>query len=244
MCLASMQVSTPHAHLNSTRGNKTSWILLEYMKPFLLNILYLKNPLYIYIYICYKNVLMDNDADFFWSTVGLKSWKLCLFQISKWICPSAPTRQVTLFGGYPCTAWFNVESMSEDACDDLEGLDASATHVANLLSNEPDDVKLGIAGFSIGAAVALYSATCRAVGQYGNGNRYPINLSATVALSGWLPTSRNLRNRVGASQEAARRTASLPTLLCHGQALESMTLLTAKSGRNLHKPCIRLDFKT
>ncbi|XP_024985396.1 acyl-protein thioesterase 1 homolog 1-like isoform X3 [Cynara cardunculus var. scolymus] len=135
----------------------------------------------------------------------------------KWICPSAPTRQVTLFGGYPCTAWFNVESMSEDACDDLEGLDASATHVANLLSNEPDDVKLGIAGFSIGAAVALYSATCRAVGQYGNGNRYPINLSATVALSGWLPTSRNLRNRVGASQEAARRTASLPTLLCHGQ---------------------------
>ncbi|KVH90288.1 Phospholipase/carboxylesterase/thioesterase [Cynara cardunculus var. scolymus] len=136
---------------------------------------------------------------------------------SKWICPSAPTRQVTLFGGYPCTAWFNVESMSEDACDDLEGLDASATHVANLLSNEPDDVKLGIAGFSIGAAVALYSATCRAVGQYGNGNRYPINLSATVALSGWLPTSRNLRNRVGASQEAARRTASLPTLLCHGQ---------------------------
>ena len=30
-------------------------------------------------------------------------------------------------------------SMSEDACDDLEGLDASATHVANLLTGEPDD---------------------------------------------------------------------------------------------------------
>ena len=29
--------------------------------------------------------------------------------------------------------------MSEDACDDLEGLDASATHVANLLASEPDD---------------------------------------------------------------------------------------------------------
>ncbi|KAL7582564.1 hypothetical protein Lser_V15G46144 [Lactuca serriola] len=57
----------------------------------------------------------------------------------KWICPSAPTRQVTLFGGYPCTAWFNMESMSEDACDDLEGLDASATHVANLLISDPDD---------------------------------------------------------------------------------------------------------
>lgn len=32
-----------------------------------------------------------------------------------------------------------MESMSEDACDDLEGLDASATHVANLLISEPDD---------------------------------------------------------------------------------------------------------
>ena len=34
---------------------------------------------------------------------------------------------------------FNMTSMSEDACDDLEGLDASATHVANLLASEPDD---------------------------------------------------------------------------------------------------------
>ncbi|GKC25890.1 alpha/beta hydrolase fold protein [Tanacetum coccineum] len=115
------------------------------------------------------------------------------------------------------SAWFNITSMSEDACDDLEGLDASATHVANLLASEPDDVKLGVAGFSMGASVALHSATCRALGQYGNGNRYPINLSAVLALSGWLPCSRNLRNRVGASQEAARRAASLPMLLCHGQ---------------------------
>ncbi|KAD4384522.1 hypothetical protein R6Q59_011354 [Mikania micrantha] len=135
----------------------------------------------------------------------------------KWICPTAPTRPVTLFGGYPCTAWFNMTSMSEDDSDDLEGLEASSTHVANLLTSEPDDVKLGVAGFSMGASVALYSATCRATGQYMNGNRYPINLSAAVALSGWLPCSRFLKNRVGASQEAARRAASLPVLLCHGR---------------------------
>ncbi|KAL8255898.1 hypothetical protein R6Q59_030965 [Mikania micrantha] len=101
----------------------------------------------------------------------------------KWICPSAPMRQLTLYGGYPCTAWFNIASMSEDTCDDLEGLDASATHVANLLTSEPDGVKLGIAGFSMGASVALYSATCRALGQYGNENRYPINLNVAIALS-------------------------------------------------------------
>ncbi|KAJ0595806.1 hypothetical protein HanRHA438_Chr04g0159661 [Helianthus annuus] len=44
----------------------------------------------------------------------------------------------------------------------------------------------------MGAAMALYSATCCAIGQFGNGNRYPINLSMAVALSGWLPCSRKL----------------------------------------------------
>ncbi|GFS42716.1 alpha/beta-Hydrolases superfamily protein [Actinidia rufa] len=57
----------------------------------------------------------------------------------KWICPTAPTRPVAIFGGFPCTAWFDVGDISEDAPDDLEGLDASAAHVANLLSTEPPD---------------------------------------------------------------------------------------------------------
>ena len=34
---------------------------------------------------------------------------------------------------------FDVGDFSEDAPDDLEGLDASAAHVANLLSTEPAD---------------------------------------------------------------------------------------------------------
>jgi hypothetical protein len=36
---------------------------------------------------------------------------------------------------------FDVEELSEAAPDDLEGLDASAAHVANLLSTEPADSK-------------------------------------------------------------------------------------------------------
>jgi len=51
-------------------------------------------------------------------------------------------------------------------------------------------VKVAIGGFSMGAATAIYSATCAALGQYGNGNAYPINLRAVVGLSGWLPGSR------------------------------------------------------
>lgn len=51
-------------------------------------------------------------------------------------------------------------------------------------------VKVGIGGFSMGAATALYSASCFALGRYGNGIPYSVNLRAVVGLSGWLPGSR------------------------------------------------------
>lgn len=135
----------------------------------------------------------------------------------KWICPTAPTQPISVFGGFPSTAWFDVGELSEDAPDDMEGLDASAAHVANLLSTEPDDIKLGVGGFSMGAATALYSATCFAIQKYGNGTPYPSNLSAVVGLSGWLPCSKTLSKKFEEASEAARRAASFPLLLCHGK---------------------------
>jgi hypothetical protein len=53
-----------------------------------------------------------------------------------------------------------------------------------------ETVKVGIGGFSMGAAIALYSATCYAMGRYSNGIPYPVSLRAIVGLSGWLPGSR------------------------------------------------------
>ncbi|CAI9267468.1 unnamed protein product [Lactuca saligna] len=138
----------------------------------------------------------------------------------KWICPTAPTRPVTVLGGFPCTAWFDEGELSEDGPNDVEGLDASVSHIANLLSTEPTDVKLGIGGFSMGAACALYSATCFAQGKYGNGSPYPVNLKAIVGLSGWLPGGRSLRSMIEGSHDGARRAASLPILLCHGRGDE------------------------
>ncbi|KAK1401710.1 hypothetical protein POM88_001315 [Heracleum sosnowskyi] len=116
------------------------------------------------------------------------------------------------------TAGCDIGEISEDAPDDLEGLDATAAHVANLLATEPADIKLGVGGFSIGAATALYSSMCHVLGQYGNGNPYTLNLSVIVGLSGWLPCSRALKNRLERSQVARRLAASLPILLCHGLA--------------------------
>ncbi|GAB4842052.1 hypothetical protein Ancab_012012 [Ancistrocladus abbreviatus] len=164
----------------------------------------------------------------------------------KWICPTAPTRPVALFGGFPCTAWSDVAEISEDGADDIEGLDASAAHIANLLSAEPADVKLGVGGFSMGAATALYSATCYALGKYGNGNLYPINLKAVVGLSGWLPGSRSLRNKIEGSYDAARRAASLPMLLCHGKCDDVVPCTYGeKSAQSLSSAGFRnLIFKT
>ncbi|KAI3831071.1 hypothetical protein MKX03_036084 [Papaver bracteatum] len=78
-------------------------------------------------------------------------------------------------------------------------------------------VKLGIGGFSMGSATSLYSATCAVEGKFRNGNAYPVNLSAVVGLSGWLPMARTLKNKVEGSQEGVARAASLPLLLCHGK---------------------------
>ncbi|XP_066364148.1 uncharacterized protein [Miscanthus floridulus] len=138
----------------------------------------------------------------------------------KWICPTAASRPVAAFGGFPCSAWFDVEDTSIDGRDDIEGLDASAAHIANLLSSEPSDVKLGIGGFSMGAAVALHSAACYAHGKFTSGIPYPITLNAIISLSGWLPCSRTLRGKMESSHIAVRRAASLPILLGHGRVDE------------------------
>ncbi|KAL7150701.1 hypothetical protein ABFS83_05G131600 [Erythranthe nasuta] len=167
------------------------------------------------------------------------SWSQILenlpLQNVKWICPTAPTRPVSLFGGFPSTAWFDAQDISDDTPDDLEGLDASAAHVANLLSTEPADIKLGIGGFSMGAAAALYSGTCHIFGQYSNRNPYPVNLTSIVGLSGWLPCSRMLRNRLAGSNDTVTRASSLPILLCHGSGDDVVAYKHGeKSARILH----------
>ncbi|CAM8979773.1 hypothetical protein QQ045_000525 [Rhodiola kirilowii] len=138
----------------------------------------------------------------------------------KWICPTAPIRPVTVLGGSSSTAWFDVGFLSQDPPDDIEGLDASATYVANLLLSEPDNIKLGIGGFSMGAATSLYSATCFVLGKYGNGKLYSPQLRVVIGLSGWLPCSKVLNKKMESINDAATRASSLPILLCHGRGDE------------------------
>ncbi|XP_002883610.2 acyl-protein thioesterase 1, partial [Arabidopsis lyrata subsp. lyrata] len=69
----------------------------------------------------------------------------------------------------------------------------------------------------VGAATSLYSATCFALGKYGNGNPYPINLSTIIGLSGWLPCAKTLGGKLE-EEQIKNRAASLPIIVCHGKA--------------------------
>ncbi|MFS8025542.1 putative alpha/Beta hydrolase [Helianthus anomalus] len=70
--------------------------------------------------------------------------------------------------------------------------------------------------FSMGAATALYSASCFTHGKFGNGNTYSTHLDAVVGLSGWLPCAKDLSKKIE-GEEAANRASLLPILLCHGK---------------------------
>ncbi|MED6123481.1 hypothetical protein PIB30_049562 [Stylosanthes scabra] len=147
----------------------------------------------------------------------------------KWICPTAPIRPVKTLGGFPCTAWFDMGEVSSSSSssenggngdEDWEGLDASASHIANLLSTEPPHVKVGIGGFSMGGAVALYSATCYAISTYSNGMPYPLsNLNALLALSSWLPPRNNININIHPNNNNYKtRASSFPIFIAHGIA--------------------------
>ncbi|CAH1426451.1 unnamed protein product [Lactuca virosa] len=143
----------------------------------------------------------------------------------KWICPTSPVQTINFIWWtfYNCMLesksvcnckGFDVTDISEDAIQDVEGMDASAAHVLSLLSNEPPNIKLGVGGFSMGAATAIYSARCFARGKLGNGTRYSAHLAAVVGLSGWLPCANHPSNEVEGPA------ASVPILLCHGRGDE------------------------
>ncbi|KAL8242970.1 hypothetical protein R6Q59_013272 [Mikania micrantha] len=117
----------------------------------------------------------------------------------KWTCPTSPVKQLTIFGGSSTIACLLL--------DDSQTLLCSSIIITITI------IKLGVGGFSMGAATAIYSAICFSCGNFGNGTGCPIHihLDTVVGLSSWLPCARALSNKV-------KGRASLPILLCHGRA--------------------------
>lgn len=123
---------------------------------------------------------------------------------TRFVLPQAPTRPVTINGGYAMPSWYDIKAMSPARAIDRDELEASADHVIELIENERasgiDASRIFLAGFSQGGAVVYHTAFVKWQGPLGG----------VMALSTYAPTfSEQLQ--LSASQQR------VPVLSLHGQ---------------------------
>ncbi|SDY89889.1 alpha/beta hydrolase [Pseudomonas sp. NFIX28] len=123
---------------------------------------------------------------------------------TRFVLPQAPTRAVTINGGYAMPSWYDILAMSPARAINREQLDESAKRLTDLIEEQRasgiDPSRIFLAGFSQGGAVVLHTAFLKWQGPLGG----------VLALSTYAPTfSDDLE--LSASQQR------IPTLCLHGQ---------------------------
>jgi len=129
----------------------------------------------------------------------------------KYVFPTAPTIPVSLNGGYPMTAWFDIYGLDPNAKEDVKGIPKAADDIRALinkhLSAHPNlnESNVILGGFSLGGALALYTSLTQ-----------DKPFGGTIALSTWLP----MRNDFTAESKDVLRQkeAGLKIFQGHGQA--------------------------
>jgi phospholipase/carboxylesterase len=123
---------------------------------------------------------------------------------TRFILPQAPTRAVTINGGYEMPSWYDILAMSPARAISREQLDESAQRVLDLIETERasgiDASRIFLAGFSQGGAVVLHAAFLKCQGPLGG----------VLALSTYAPTFSD-ELEISASQQR------IPVLCLHGQ---------------------------
>ncbi len=150
----------------------------------------------------------------------------------RFVFPHAPVRPVTINGGLPMRAWFDLYGLDPEAPEDQTGLETARAQLEALVAHEvargitPQRVVL--AGFSQGGAVALYT-----------GLRHPGPLAGLMGLSTFLPAYRRLADEL--APEACRR----PIFMAHGSEDPTVRLEWAAAARALleHLGC-RIEWHT
>lgn len=122
----------------------------------------------------------------------------------RFVFPHAPTRPVTINGGYTMRAWYDILERDLVLREDEAGFRASQKQVEALIENErsrgiPSD-RIVLGGFSQGCAMALLT-----------GLRQTEPLAGIVALSGYLP----LAAKSAAEITAGGRATSI--FMAHGR---------------------------
>ena len=101
---------------------------------------------------------------------------------ARFVLPQAPTRPVTINGGWSMPSWYDILAMSPARAINREQLESSAQQVIALIEAQRDagidPARIFLAGFSQGGAVVLHCAFLRWQGPLGG----------VIALSTYAPT--------------------------------------------------------
>ena len=125
----------------------------------------------------------------------------------RFVFPHAPVRPVTLNGGVPMRAWYDILSLDRGAAVDEAGIRAIAEILNGLIDREKERGlsagRIVVAGFSQGGAIAMHAAL-----------RYPERLAGLMALSTYLPLHDAFETEV--LQDAQCGFQDLPIFMAHG----------------------------
>ena len=123
---------------------------------------------------------------------------------TRFVLPQAPTRAVTINGGYAMPSWYDIKAMSPARSISEQELNESADTVVALIEAQKsagiDASRIFLAGFSQGGAVVFHTAYLKWQGALGG----------VLALSTYAPTFSN-EMELSASQQRT------PALCLHGQ---------------------------
>ncbi len=138
----------------------------------------------------------------------------------RYLFPRAPVRPVTINGGQPMRAWYDILTADLVRREDEAGLRASMAAVSRLIDREVargvPAHRIVLAGFSQGCAITL-----------GAGLRHPHRLAGLAGLSGYLPMS----DTTAAERHSAN--ALTPLFLAHGRNDGVVTMARGAAGRDL-----------
>ncbi len=121
----------------------------------------------------------------------------------RFVFPHAPVRPVTLNGGLPMRAWYDIAGLDRHAAQDERGIRESDGALRALIRRENERGiparRIVLAGFSQGGALALFT-----------GMRYPEQLAGIIGLSCYAVLSGSF------AAERAAINQGTPVFLAHG----------------------------
>jgi len=137
----------------------------------------------------------------------------------RFVFPHAPTRPVTINGGYVMRAWYDILGTQIDLREDETGLRQSLALVEGLIARERERgiaaSRIVLAGFSQGCAMTLLT-----------GLRHAERLAGLVGLSGYLP----LAATTAAERHGVQN--GLPIFMAHGRYDPVIPIARATASRD------------